>query len=728
MSYYFVKQHDQADCGAACLAMILGNLECKLPLSKLRHDIRTDADGSTIYGILRAAEKYGLKGEALCGSFEEFKDSITKGNVTLPLIVNVASPEGYSHFIVIYKIRGKRCFIADPAKYKTTCALENLREIWLGTILCFSEENTVVKTDELAHSMDKYIIVCRRQSKFFVAVIIFSLFITVISMIGTLVFEYIVDGIYSGTSENVLTTNEGNSSADTIILHYISLIFPTLPKLCAVMVCFFLFRSMIGLLRSYFSAIMGKRIDRPVMMSFFECVIHAPMTFFHGRRVGDILSRFSDASGVCQGISGIVLTAFIDGFLMIAYGIFLFGISAKLFIVVLISSTLYSVVVMIFKERLQRNKMDMLQKSADVSSYMKESVDGIETIRLFRYEQNAANKFYHRFSALLDKSFEGTMLGAWQTSIVGFISSVSIVAVLWVGDTLCRNGALQAGSLITFYMMTGSFIEPLQGLISLQPQIQSIKVSAERLNDVFEQEYEVHAEPDNIKNDAHKITRIDLKDLNFAYGYRTPVLNDASFSLKRGERIAVLGKNGSGKTTLANILMGLYRPDNVKFFINGNEVSPEEYDIYANKIAYIPQESFFFSESILDNLLFGLSLENISEELFNKVIHQCGLDEYLSTAPQGIYTCLEENGSNLSAGTKQKLAIARALLREPEILIMDESTSNIDVESENEIHRMLDELGRHITIIDISHKIRDLNRYDSVYQIEGTKLISKKAG
>ena len=506
-------------------------------------------------------------------------------------------------------------------------------------------------------------------------------------MIGTLVFEYIVDGIYSGTSENVLTTNEGNSSADTVILHYISLVFPTLPKLCMVMVCFFLFRSMIGLLRSYFSAVMGKRIDRPVMMSFFECVIHAPMTFFHGRRVGDILSRFSDASGVCQGISGIVLTAF-DGFLMIAYGIFLFGISAKLFIVVLISSTLYAVVVMIFKERLQRNKMDMLEKSADVSSYMKESVDGIETIRLFRYEQNAANKFHHRFSALLDKSFEGTMLGAWQTSIVGFISSVSIIAVLWFGDTLCRNGALQAGSLITFYMMTGSFIEPLQGLISLQPQIQSIKVSAERLNDVFEQEYEMHTEPDNIKNDTHKITRIDLKDLNFAYGYRTPVLNDASFSLKRGERIAVLGKNGSGKTTLANILMGLYRPDSVKFFINGNEVSPEEYDIYANKIAYIPQESFFFSESILDNLLFGLSTENISEEVFNKVIHQCGLEEYLSTAPQGIYTCLEEN----------------------------------------EIHRMLDELGKHITIIDISHKIRDLNRYDSVYQIEGTKLISKKAG
>ncbi len=728
MGYYFVKQHDQADCGAACLAMILGNLECKLPLSKLRHDIRTDADGSTVYGILRAAEKHGLKGDALCGSFEEFTESLDKGDIKLPIIVNVASPEGYSHFIVIYKIKGKKCFIADPAKYKGTCNIEELKEIWLGSIICFSEENNVVKTDELAHSMDKYIAVCRRQSKFFAAVIVFSLLITGISMIGTLVFEYIVNGIYSGVSENIVDMNDGNDSADTVVLYYISRIFPTLPKLCLAMVCFFLFRSMIGLLRSYFSAVMGKRIDRPVMMSFFESVIHAPLTFFHGRRVGDILSRFSDASGVCQGISGIVLTAFIDGFLMIAYGVFLFGISAKLFVVVLISSVIYAVIVMLFKERLQRNKMDMLEKSANVSSYMKESVDGIETIRLFRYEQDAANKFYHRFSALIDKNFEGTMLSAWQTAIVGFVSSVSIIVVLWVGDSLCRIGALQAGSLITFYMMTGSFIEPLQGLISLQPQIQSIRVSAERLNDVFDQEYEVHTESDNVKENELEITQLDLKDLNFAYGYRMPLLNDTSFSLKRGERIAVLGKNGSGKTTLANILMGLYHPDSARFLINGREVSPEEYDVYANKIAYIPQESFFFSESILDNLLFGMSPEDVSVELLTKVIDQCGLGEYLSTAPQGIYTCLEENASNLSAGTKQKLAIARALLREPEILIMDESTSNIDIESENEIHRMLDELGEQITIIDISHKIRNLSRYDSVYQIEGAKLITRKAG
>lgn len=727
MGYYFVKQHDQADCGAACLAMILGNLGCKLPLSKLRRDIRTDADGSTIYGILRAAEKYGLKGDALGGSFEEFCEAFGKGELKLPIIVNVASPEGYSHFIVIYKMRGNRCCIADPARYKSTIKTEELKEIWLGSIICFSEENNVVKRDELAHSMDKYIAVCHRQTKFFVAVIVLSLFITGVSMIGTLVFEYIVDGIYSGTSESGVAMQDGNDSADVVILNYISLIFPTLPKLCFAMVGFFLFRSLIGLLRSYFSAVMGKRIDSPVMMSFFEYVVHAPMTFFKGRRMGDILSRFSDASGVCQGISGIILTAFIDGFLMIAYGIFLFGISSKLFIVVLISSILYAVVVLLFKERLQRNKMDMLEKSANVSSYMKESIDGIETIRLFRYEQDAANKFYHRFSGLIDKNFEGTMLGALQTAIVGFISSVSVIAILWVGDSLCRNGVLQVGSLITFYMMTGSFIEPLQSLISLQPQIQSVMVSAERLNDVFSQEYEQHTELDCGKENIPEIARLDLKELNFAYGYHMPVLNNTSFSLKRGERIAVLGKNGSGKTTLANILMGLYHPDNVRFLVNGREVSPEEYDVYANKIAYIPQESFF-SESILDNLLFGMTPEDVSEELLSKVINQCGLEEYLSTAPQGLYTCLEENASNLSAGTKQKLAIARALLRKPEILIMDESTSNIDIESDNEIHHMLDELGKHITIIDISHKIHNLSRYDFVYQIKDAKLVAYSVG
>ncbi len=723
MRYYFVKQHDQADCGAACMAIILGNYGCKLPISKLRQAIRTDANGSTVYGIIQAAKQYGLQADALQGSFSEFEEACRKNEVTFPLIANVASMEGYSHFIVIYQVRKGRYYIADPAKSKRICRAEDIKKVWLGNIICFSQFENVPQINLLEHSMDKFVNVCLRQRKYFAAIIAVSLLITGISMVGSLIFEFIIDGIYAEDFSKGTIQNSNNQAIDAIILRCISAFLPTLPKLCVTVISFFFFRSILSLLRSSLSATMAKRINQPVMMNFFAYILHVPLSFFNGRRTGDIFSRFQDATGICQGISEIILTIFIDGFLLLVYGVFLLGISWQLFLIVLVSGLLYSAVVLGFKEPLRRNQLDMLEYSAGISSYMKESVDGISTIRLFRSENDVLSKFHQRFQRMINKSYEGSMLAAWQLSITSFISSVSVIMVLWVGYLLCIHNVISVGSLITFYMMTGSFLEPLQGFISLQPRLQSVYVSAERLNDVFEQDQEYHTFSDESSTDLPVIEELKLSNLSFAYGYHLPVLENASFTLHRGERVAVLGKNGCGKTTFANILMGLYPLENAEFKINSNIVTPEEYDRYGEKFAYIPQESFFYSESILENMLYGIGTKQISEERITEVIRQCGLMEYVNSLPQGVWTCMEENASNLSAGTKQKLAIARALLREPEILIMDEATSNIDVESEQEIQKVLDQLGDRITIINISHKIHDLCDYDVVYRIEQAQLI-----
>lgn len=724
MSYYFVKQHDQSDCGAACLSMILGNLGCKLSLSQIRQKVKTDINGTTVYGIVKTAKSYGLSSEALCGTFKEFCDELNQNKLTFPMIVNVISPEGFSHFIIINKYKNRKLYIADPASRCYKKPLEALEEIWIGNIICFSDLDKVEKRNETKHKMDKYIKICLKHKKFIFAAVFISLLIAFVNMIGTLIFEYVVDGIYQnnfGSEKYVIQTDDVSDSLDMCILSVVTSLFPTFRKLCTAVIILFVFQNAIAYLQSYLLAVMSKKINIPVMMSFFEHVVNVPIEFYSGRRTGDVLSRFNDASGICQSISNIILGVLINCTLMFFYGIFLFGISPQLFCIVLMSCVMYFLIVCIFKEKLKNNLMDILAQKSDVNSNLKENVEGIKTIKVYRLENNVANKFLKSFHKLVQKSFHNTMLESLQSILVTLLSSVSVIVVLWIGVALCLNGVIQVGALITFYVMMGSFISPVQSLIALQPEFQSVIVSAERLNDVFDIERENVLTGDS--KEIEKIKTLEIRNMTFSYGYALPVLKDTSFQIKQGERIAVLGKNGCGKTTLANILMGLYQVDDAEFLINNEVVSANIYKNFAAKIAYIPQESFFFSDNIYENLICGN--ENISEQEIMEVLDMCCLIDFVKELPQGIYTRLEEGATNLSAGTKQKLAIARAILNKPEIIILDESTSNIDLETEKEIIQLFHDLGDTVSIIDISHRIRDYSKYDNVYYLAENKLSLK---
>ena len=197
MHKYFVMQHDQSDCGAACLAMVLGEYGCKLPLSVIRMDLKTDINGSSIYGILEGAKKHGLEGRALSGTIHEFLEEVNNNNIKLPVIANIISKEGYSHFIVIKKVNKKRFYILDPAKKGHWEKTEDLEKVWVGNIVEFTDHSKVKAADETRGRLQKYVNVCKKQYKTIISVVLFSLLISIVGLIGSVMFEYVINGIYS---------------------------------------------------------------------------------------------------------------------------------------------------------------------------------------------------------------------------------------------------------------------------------------------------------------------------------------------------------------------------------------------------------------------------------------------------------------------------------------------------------------------------------------------------
>ena len=313
------------------------------------------------------------------------------------------------------------------------------------------------------------------------------------------------------------------------------------------------------------------------------------------------------------------------------------------------------------------------------------------------------------------------MICSIQSSLVGFISTSSIITLLGIGLWLCINGKMYVGSLINFYVMMGAFISPVQRLLELQPEMQAIKVSAERLEDAFELKKEtIYTEPSEMETFPDSIDSLSFSKMTYAYGYSDPLIDDLSLDIRKGEKIAIIGKNGCGKTTFANVVTGLLYPEKGDIYLNDKQLSFEEYKNITTKISYIPQESFFFSDTIYNNLTYGL--DEVDEEKLNTLLIKCNLCDFINSLLYGIYTMLEENGENLSAGTKQKMAIVRALLKEPDVIILDEATSNVDNESENEIYELLESMKSDIAIIDISHKIYDYSTYDHVYDMRNGNL------
>lgn len=723
MRKYFVMQHDQSDCGAACLAMILGYFGCKMPLSVIRMDMKTDINGSSMYGILTAAEKYGLSGVALSGSLDELLEEVSLNQIQLPIIVNVLSDEGYSHFIVIHKIRKHKLYVLDPASGGHWMKADVLSHMWIGNILSFSGYEDVPQKNKIKGYMRKYVVICEKQYRTILEVVVFSLIISLVGLIGSVMFEYVINGIYS---ERFLmgdySVSENQSSPiDVILLNFIVRLIPSFPMLVFAIILLFLLQAVLCICRSNLLAHMTKKMNLPILITFYEHVLKIPYDFFSGRKTGDIVTRFSDASSVCQSISDVTLTILIDGTLAIVYGIFLFLLTPELFLIVVINLLIYGIVICSFKNKIKKNQMTIMSENSEVNTFLKESIVGIKTIKQLRFENSAVNRIFKKFSSLLNQYVTATMLQTIQSTIISFVSSTSTISLLAYGVWLCTHDRLYIGSLITFYVMMGSFNAPVKSLIGLQSQIQNILVSAERLEDAFAIQKKPIYITEHISSDQEKtINTLEISNLTYAYGFNNPTLKSLSFKIQKGETIAILGRNGCGKTTLAGILTAIVLPEQINVFVNGKEITFFEYRKYTQKIAYIPQESFFFSDTIYHNLTCGM--EQIDEAKLNQLLTKCNLSDFINALPHGLHTVLDEDANNLSAGTKQKLAVVRALLRNPEIVILDEAMSNVDSESEKEIYALFSNLKKDIAMIDIFHKARDFSRYERVLNLQDGTL------
>lgn len=692
IKYYCIKQHDITDCGAACLAIISKQYGLSTSITKIREVAGTDKQGTNAYGMVKAAEQLGFIAKAVKGNQEAFFSEFP-----LPAIAHVVVDGTLLHYVVIHKITKKQVIIADPAKGIVKKSPEEFFKEWTGVLILIVPAQTFRKGKETKSIFERFWGLLLPQKHLVIDIFIASLVITVLGILGAFYFQFIIDDILPAGIEKTLTV----LSIGVVLLK--------------------LFAVLLSVLRTQLLVYLSQKLDIALLLGYYDHVLKLPMNFFGTRKVGEIISRFQDASSIRDAISNATLTVMIDTIMAFAGGLILFFKSKILFAIAAFMVMLYGILVLAFNKPYKKANQKQMEDNAQLTSYLVESLNGIQTVKSFNGERAVQTETEFKFIRLLRSIFKLSCIGNAQEGLKIFVEAVGGVVILWVGAHSVLQGNMTIGSLVSFNALLVYFLDPIKNLINLQPTLQTAIVASDRLGEILDLEIEKG------ENQSHKVSPISLKgdisilDISFRYGTRQLVLEHFTMNIRKGQRVAIVGESGAGKTTIAKLLLNLYPYEAGTITVADYALPDIQLECLRDKIAYIPQETFLFSGTILDNLTFGIERPNMEDVI--RCAQMAQIHEFVNALPLRYETHLDENGNNLSGGQRQRIAIARAMLKKPEILILDEATSNLDAVTEKAIQETLDSYSDGMTTIIIAHRLSTIRSCDAIFVMEKGRIL-----
>ena len=693
----YIPQVDEADCGVACLAMILKHYHAQVSIAHLRHLAKTNMECTTALGLVKTAEQFKLEVQAIKADMSLFDIK----DLQYPFIVHVIKDGDLFHYYVVLGKTKTHIIIADPDPSVGIKRMSKKRfeKEWTGITLLMAPTTEFVPVKEKKNNFLSLFPYMFKQKKIVRNIVLASLLMTIIGICSSYFLQGIIDTyIPDGT--------------------YFTLSIIAIGLLIA-----YVFNSIFSYGEQFLLNVLGQRLSIDLNLKYIRHIFELPMEFFTTRRTGEITSRFSDASKVIDALATTVISLFLDLTIVILMGIMLAVQNVTLFLITIATLPLYMIVILGFTKSFNHLNNEQMESNAIVSSSIIEDIQGIETIKALNSEQTRYRRIDNQFVDFLRKSFKYSKTEALQEPLKSFIQMSLNVVVLWVGSWIVMRNQMTIGELMTYNALLAYFVSPLQNIINLQPLLQSANVAQNRLNEV----YLVHSEFRNNKTDINKVSQIDgsieYQNVSFKYGYGKNILQDIDLNISKGEKLAIVGMSGSGKSTLVKLLVSFFDPNGGKITINGIPTTAINKHTLRSYITYVPQTPYTFSGSIRDNLLLG-SASNTTEADVIKACQLAEIEKEIENLPLKFDTELDENAKILSGGQKQRITIARALLSPANVLIFDESTSGLDSITEKKVVDNLMKL-KDKTIIFIAHRLSVAKKANDIAVLDDGKIVEE---
>lgn len=687
--YAYVAQMDMRDCGVAALASIAKHYGSDFSLAHLRELAKTTKEGTTALGIVEAAKKMGFETKAIKANMELFDMT----DIPYPFIVHVNKEGKLQHFYVVYKAKKDYLIIGDPdpSVKVTKMSKKRFEQEWTGVAIFLAPAPSYKPHKDKKNGLLSFLPLILKQKTLITYIVLASLLVTLVNIVGS----YYLQGILDEYIPNNMKSTLGIISLGLVITYIL--------------------QQLMAFSQSYLLTVLSQRLTIDVILSYIRHIFTLPMSFFATRRTGEIISRFTDANSIIDALASTILSLFLDVSIVFIVGSVLVLQNIQLFLLTLVALPIYTVIIFAFLKPFEKMNHDVMQSNAMVSSAIIEDINGIETIKSLTSEELRYQKIDSEFVDYLDKSFKLSKYENVQTSLKHGAQLILNVAILWFGARLVMDNKISIGQLITYNTLLSYFTNPIENIINLQTKLQSAKVANKRLNEVYLVASEFEGTTSMTSNLSGDIT---FHDVSYRYGFGRYI----NLTIKQGEKVSLVGISGSGKTTLAKMIVNFYEPNQGNIRLGNMDLKMIDKKQLRQYINYLPQQSYIFSGSILDNLTLGASPDITQED----IIMACQIAEMradIEAMPLGYQTELSD-GAGLSGGQKQRLALARALLTQAPILILDEATSGLDVLTEKKVINNLMQLTDK-TIIFVAHRLSIAKQVDRVLVLDKGKLIEE---
>lgn len=679
----FIQQLSETGCGIAALAMVLHYYDCKIHIAELSKESNISRDGVSIKELMRLADNYGLTGKAVRLNSNKFINSI---NDKFPCIAVVEN----NHYVVIDSIKKDKIFYIDPQVGQINSTIDEFNEIFLGVIVFFERNDRFKKRKSDISRFDflKMGLIDRRIVS---TVIILSIIVQLFTLFTPWITRYIIDDVV-GKSVN---SNFGLLISGSII--------------------FVIVYGCLSFIRLKIINLFEKKYVSSLKKIIVEKVFKLPLKFFDVRSAGDMVSRINGIDSLQQILTNVVTSIFIDfttivivAVVMLKSSIILAGITYSFGIVL-------CVFLIFFLRTVDKRNVDSILKREKAQSYLIESFSNVSIMKTLGVSQAITNKWNEYYGKQIYSEYrrENT-LGFYQSFMLSYRMLPTFV-ILFVGSFLIGQNEMTVGEMMAFVALGNLFLNPLSVIIQNIFDFQYSATIIDRLTEiVYEDEELFYGE------EIADFRNLEFKNVNFSYAQNSSekTISDISFTLKKGEIISFVGKTGCGKTTIVKLILSLYNPDTGNIFINSKRISDYNLKSYRNLFGTVLQDELFFNDTLRNNI--DLTRTHTDEEIKEAISLAC-LDDDIGDMPFKLNTQIGDNGCNLSGGQRQRLAIARVLIDKPQIVILDEGTSQLDAITEKKILSRLKE--KNISLITITHRLSTVSSSDRIYFVEKGHII-----
>ncbi|KPL11919.1 MAG: hypothetical protein AMS26_19235 [Bacteroides sp. SM23_62] len=681
-----IRQHDQADCGAACLVSVAACHGLLLPLSRVREMASTDRSGTNVMGIIEAAGKMGLIARGVKGPFEALPGAPT------PSIAHVILRNRIGHFVVLVTCGKRHIKYMDPAHGSIVkTSHEAFRRMWTGVLIIISPSASFSKEKKDAPVLSRFIKLARPFRKIFWQAFAGAVVYSLLGLSTSLYVQKIMDFVLANQNINLLNLMS-----------------------CA-MIMLLIVRSLTSYFKNLFLLKTGHQIDCGLMMGYFRHLLTLPQRFFDSMRTGEILSRMNDAVKIRFFINHTIVDLLVSLITILLTLTAMALLSWQLCLLAGLAIPVYGGIYIVYDTLNRTILRRTMEKGADLESQLVDSIRTQRTVRGFNLQDYAYNNTESRFIDLIRVNFSGGLISIRVSEAGDFFSGLITILLLWIGSLRVLHNMLSPGELMSFYTMLGYLMGPVRSLTGMNRTIRDATIAADRLFQILDLEGEKNQKTGiGIKRITHDI---HFQNVTFRYGSRPLLFKGLDFSIPRSAMTGIVGKSGCGKSSIANLLMGVYPPRKGRILVNNCDINHFNKSHLRRVLAMVPQQPELLTGTILDNI--APSEKEPDMDRIMQIAEQTGMTGFLNSLPGGIYTALGEQGFTLSGGERQRIAIARALYRRPEILILDEFTSALDAEAEQAMIKLILPMKKQgMTLIVITHKLQIISKADHIILIK----------